>query len=506
MKCHYKVLDIETDADESQIKTAYRKLALKWHPDKNLDNAEFAKEQFQFVQQAYDVLSDRQERAWYDKHRDQILYGKDYQDTALDVFQYFTTSCFKGYNDDPNGFYTVYREVFEKIAAEDSEHADDDADLDDPPVFGNFTSDYDEVVGPFYAYWTSYNTKRSYAWLNPHNIQEIRDRRVFKLMEKENKKVRQKAKRERNEEVRALVAFVKKRDVRVQENSKRLEAKVMQNRQKQEELSRQKRLERRKELSDAKPIAEWTKFDNVEMELKGIEKELAETFGEDVSDNESNESLSELDDNLFCVACNKLFKSTKGYANHEVSKKHKQNVKMLKKTMTAEDEIGEDSENDLEIHEESIKVEKKKARKSKNVFQTAHDSGSEIDDMFIINKVEIEDENNHFSEISTKKQKRKSKSTVVKMEVNGKGVPATNEDIKLEHTNEDTHIEKKGKARGKLRNKEQVACQSEKDRDNVCVTCKSQFPSKNKLFNHLKNTNHSVYLAPSVSQSKKCKE
>ena len=40
------------------------KLALKWHPDKNLDNAAEAAEQFKLIQAAYDVLSDPQERAW----------------------------------------------------------------------------------------------------------------------------------------------------------------------------------------------------------------------------------------------------------------------------------------------------------------------------------------------------------------------------------------------------------------------------------------------------------
>lgn len=65
MKCHYEVLELSSrDADDAAIKTAYRKLALRWHPDKNLDNADEAKIKFQVIQQAYEVLSDPQERSW----------------------------------------------------------------------------------------------------------------------------------------------------------------------------------------------------------------------------------------------------------------------------------------------------------------------------------------------------------------------------------------------------------------------------------------------------------
>lgn len=64
MKCHYEVLGVERDAVGSEIKKAYRRMALQWHPDKNLDNLQEAKDQFQLVQNAYEVLSDPQERAW----------------------------------------------------------------------------------------------------------------------------------------------------------------------------------------------------------------------------------------------------------------------------------------------------------------------------------------------------------------------------------------------------------------------------------------------------------
>lgn len=75
MKCHYEVLGVERNVSADDLKLSYRKLALLWHPDKNLDNLQAATEQFKLIQQAYDVLSDPQERAWYDKHREAILKG-----------------------------------------------------------------------------------------------------------------------------------------------------------------------------------------------------------------------------------------------------------------------------------------------------------------------------------------------------------------------------------------------------------------------------------------------
>ena len=64
---------IPRDANDDDIKRSYRKLALRWHPDKN--QAPEATAVFRKIQAAYDVLSDPQERAWFDKNRERILRG-----------------------------------------------------------------------------------------------------------------------------------------------------------------------------------------------------------------------------------------------------------------------------------------------------------------------------------------------------------------------------------------------------------------------------------------------
>uniref|UniRef100_T1IJ97 DnaJ homolog subfamily C member 21 n=1 Tax=Strigamia maritima TaxID=126957 RepID=T1IJ97_STRMM len=248
MKCHYEVLGVPRSADGDELKKAYRKLALQWHPDKNPDNVQEATVQFRIIQQAYAVLADPQERAFYDKYRESILRaGQEKADDHLDLFEYFNCSCYSGYNDGENGFYAVYRNLFEKVAAEDCEYRSENSDDDDDiPTFGASDSSYDEVVHNFYAYWQSYSTKTSYAWLFKYDIRDAPSRRVMKLMEKDNKKIRDQAKKKRNEEVRALVAFVKKRDKRVQQHKKLLEEKSAANSRKMEDNRRKQLDERRK--------------------------------------------------------------------------------------------------------------------------------------------------------------------------------------------------------------------------------------------------------------------
>lgn len=66
-KDFYETLGIARSASDDDIKKAYRKLAMKYHPDRNPDNKE-AEEKFKEVQKAYDILSDKEKRAAYDQY------------------------------------------------------------------------------------------------------------------------------------------------------------------------------------------------------------------------------------------------------------------------------------------------------------------------------------------------------------------------------------------------------------------------------------------------------
>lgn len=68
---YYNILEVPRNAPASEIKKAYRKLALKWHPDKNPDCQEDATKRFKEISEAYEVLCDEKKRSVYDK------YGKE---------------------------------------------------------------------------------------------------------------------------------------------------------------------------------------------------------------------------------------------------------------------------------------------------------------------------------------------------------------------------------------------------------------------------------------------
>ncbi len=90
-KDYYKILGVSYTATQEEIKKAYRKIALKYHPDRNPDNPE-AEEIFKKATEAYSVLSDPQKRAIYDKYGEAGLkgqYGTNFDFNYRSIFEEF---------------------------------------------------------------------------------------------------------------------------------------------------------------------------------------------------------------------------------------------------------------------------------------------------------------------------------------------------------------------------------------------------------------------------------
>ncbi|CAG8452449.1 21410_t:CDS:2 [Cetraspora pellucida] len=143
-KDYYKILGVDKNADEEELKKAYRKLALKWHPDRHQGSAdkEAAEKKFKEISEAYEVLSDKNKRQIYDTYGEEGLKGAPPPDAsgafpggfqgfrpggATFTFKTTGPGGFGGFTPtDPN---SIFNQFFSQFGS---------ADDDDP--FGQFTS------------------------------------------------------------------------------------------------------------------------------------------------------------------------------------------------------------------------------------------------------------------------------------------------------------------------------------------------------------------------------
>merc|ERR1711957_46812 len=241
MRCHYEVLGIEEDADDTTIKKSYRKLALKYHPDKNQGNEDAVVAAFREVQVAYDTLADPQERSWYDKHKDALLMKSgDYSDKEVNVTSYFSPSCYSGFGDGDKGFYVVFASLFKEISEEDYTFMN--AEEEDYPKFGNANTDVEFVVHEFYGFWQSFMTRKSYVWEEDYDTRQAPSRWVKRKMEQENSKKTEAARKERSQIIQALADWVRRRDPRVKQFRANLEEKQKENAEKAKKQRDEKRM------------------------------------------------------------------------------------------------------------------------------------------------------------------------------------------------------------------------------------------------------------------------
>ena len=503
---YYELLGVERTASEDELKKAYRKKALLLHPDKNRGDEERATKTFAEVQAAYEVLSDPQERAWYDSHESSILRGDGgvgqdtptYQNVRMTTADDLARMVRKfnsnvEFTDSPSGFFGFVRETFEQLANEEDIAAQwEDVDVRAYPTFGHKDDTHDDVVKQFYSAWAGFATVKSFAWRDKYKLSEAPDRRIRRLMEKENNAERQDGIREFNEAVRVLVAFVRKRDPRYTPNT-------------QSEADRQKALRdaataqraRARAANEAKlaeaETNEWDKFREVSEEEEESEEE------------EPEQQIIE------CVACDKEFKSERQYEAHEKSKKHQKAVQALQRKMKKDNaKLDLDSavgsgagtprvdEADYEfIDEEPFEV----------VGEERHVNGSADPDQADRPHAKDDDAASEASipgeapePVSADKPTDKSADAseqsdedsdyaspeAVRKRLEGSSLesskPATDED------EPQAAKPKMGKAALKRAKKAAAtAASAEQDEGPKCATCNETFPSRGKLFKHLED-------------------
>tara|TARA_B110001450_G_C17273517_1_gene340518 strand:- start:58 stop:534 length:477 start_codon:yes stop_codon:yes gene_type:complete len=88
MKDYYSILEIDKNATKEEIKSAYKKMALKYHPDKNQHNKDFDVDQFKEISEAYEVLSDEQKKLNYDNGNNIIIHNHNPFDIFENIFNH----------------------------------------------------------------------------------------------------------------------------------------------------------------------------------------------------------------------------------------------------------------------------------------------------------------------------------------------------------------------------------------------------------------------------------
>jgi DnaJ family protein C protein 2 len=211
---HYSVLGIEDlgiTATDANIKGAYRKLALQYHPDKHkregkrldeIDEKELTpdekvrKEIWLKIQKAYEILMDSDKRKKFDGSLpfDESLPKED------------------AVNDE--NFYDVFDEVFKRNALW--------AKKKPVPNIGSAKTAY-KTVEKFYRYWNNFETTRDFSHHDEYDLEEAQDGYEKRYMDKENKKIRKKYITKERARIYELYRVSYRNDPRIKEEKMRVD-------------------------------------------------------------------------------------------------------------------------------------------------------------------------------------------------------------------------------------------------------------------------------------------
>ncbi|KAG7663467.1 uncharacterized protein J8A68_003014 [[Candida] subhashii] len=561
--CYYELLGVESTATDQELKKAYRRKALQLHPDKNPDNPDEAHHQFSSIRAAYEVLSDPQERSWYDSHKSSILNEdneEDYVDTGdshipsistEEIYRFFNPSLFEKYDDSINGFYVVAGRLFERLAREEIQHGkyqqipeymkyrDDDNNVNvlDPellkfPLFGNSKASYVDQVRVFYNVWGGFSTVKSFAWRDEYRYSTAPDRRTRRLMEKENKKLRDAARKEYNEVIKKFVAFIKRRDPRFkagqEEYEKQRKKKQMEEYQAQLKQQAMEKLKHSTEFQEQ----DWQKLTNDELE--DVEALLKEEYdiSSDSEFDEFEDGEEELEVHEYeCIICDKYFKNEQQFEIHEASKKHKKALRQMQWEMRKEgidlgidkDDIDldefETASSGLSEDEEFEELDREESGESdledqdKDLEEELQKMEEQLKDIEISQDVEVDDEIDSEDDNAYIPMPKKASEPVEQID---EDLLRFMERSKIDDDSEDDwgiDPKKSKKKKNKKVSREatpkaptQSPAPEPKSNSPIitgpekCAVCDSSFQTRNQLFKHIKSTGHA---APPTKVKKK---
>lgn len=463
--CYYELLKVTPEATDEDLRKAYRRLALLHHPDKNPGRIHEATQQFARIQAAYAVLSDPQERAWYDRNREKLLKRKTTQNssnnsrgqvrrgpTVEDLMPLFGLTL----QDDLKG---VLSKAFTAIF----EFEPETVTWPSPKLY-NTSAEYPSA---FYDSWLFFVTSRDDFLPYPFDDPSI-NRLHRRHLEREYNKNLEAARKEYGECVRRLVAFARKRDDRYR---RWLEAR-QQHAKEEKKFIKTKGKTPSNNQSNGFVEQEWCKH------LEPDEEALLEKLRQlDLSDSDKEEQKEATEEHKcdrelevsYCVPCKKYFKSVKQWHNHERSRKHKEAIQnQIEDKVLEQNSSFEEADDTMETS-----FEEGGTIVSEHSFDPVNNSlsGEELEP-----ESSVPVQNNPNEDYESSKQKPPKRRERTKNKTTN---PLTSNNIK----------EKKS-----AKNKNSAPASSSSSFMIKCGKCKEPFASKNKLFAHLDATGHSQPL------------
>lgn len=347
-------------------------------------------------------------------------------------------------------------------------------------TFGTSDSDY-ETVKTFYAFWTNFYTRLNFEWQDQYRTSMQTNRRTRRYVDKENQKLRDAGRKEYNEDVRGLVKFIQRRDIRW----KRMQDEIKAANETKAILER-RRVQEQRAAELKRCMADYHEQDWMRVDEEAIEASLeGRTLGDSMNKNEDqiSDDIEEEEeevvvlDEFYCAACEKSFKNQAQFLNHEASKKHQKNIKTLRRQLLREEKEANILQNDPE--------------------HTGLENLS-LEEQMSMGEQESQTYTSNIGVKSFKKKKKKNvlNSFGIAPEFESQTVANLNSEISVETT---TQSEPSSSAAPKKTKKKKKDKSKKISEEYKCNVCKEIFLTRNKLFNHIKSTGHA--LAVDISET-----